>query len=263
MEKKQEGVRIGGSTKLDELIEAKLQREYFKAVKRINKRKWRVPEILSQLMQVKGKDKRKLEDELTLLMRKAKIDNELVRKFHSIYSENQPVETDTKKRRKKSNQETVTDDLDSSSMNSFQRPMTTATISPTTTGLGRFAKNRSSKTDGNKYKKAASPQTMLSKTFESGYSSLDEYMSGGDPRSVNIKDAARTASDRDLPSLVDQIERERVRPAIEHVNKISDELAVEAPRVQALPEIQVAADFDDDNDDFPRRFERYKTLFSF
>ena len=70
-------LRLGGSTKLDDLIEAKLRREYTKAVRRINKRKWRVPEILSQLDRLRGKDRKKLEDELTLLMRKAKLDNEL------------------------------------------------------------------------------------------------------------------------------------------------------------------------------------------
>ena len=74
------------TSKLDELIEAKLRREYNKAVRRISKRKWRVPEILDQLTKVKGKDRKKLEDELKLLMRKAKIDNEIVKKFEGIYS---------------------------------------------------------------------------------------------------------------------------------------------------------------------------------
>lgn len=230
--------RLGGSKKLDDLIEAKLRREYTKAVRRISKRKWRVPEILSQLPVVKGKERKKLEDELVLLMRKAKIDNELVRKFGPIYSDESG---NNKSKRKKSNQEDL-ESLDSSSVSSFQRQA----AAPPPPSVGRYTKNRSAaKTDGSKFSKKSSE---LSRTFESGYSSLDEYISGGDSRVqdglvVKKKEEVSmmtSTSEQDLPVLVKQIERERVRPDV-MINKMS-EMGVEAvPRVQARQEIQVAA----------------------
>lgn len=262
----------GPSTKLDELIEAKMRREYAMAVKRINKRKWRVPQLLAQLATSKlsSKERKKLEDELTLLMRKARIDNELVRKFASIYGTADDNDDDSssrggadsnRKRRKKTSENLAAsetnEELDSSSVNSFQQAGQQAPSG------GRYSKNRQAGKQDTSYKYKKTATSPISKTFESGYSSLDEYISG-EPRraeSRNREAAAVAAgivggSEPDLPMLVKQAERERVTRVepvrVDEMRKMS-ELGVEAPRVVPMQEIRVAAQGGltrDDDDDY-------------
>jgi hypothetical protein len=239
--------RLGGSSKLDDLIEAKLRREYTKAVRRINKRKWRVPEILSQLDRVRGKDRKKLEDELTLLMRKAKLDNELVKKFGPIYSST-PNPTPPPS-------QASAGSIAKINASSSETLDGTAKQAP----IPRYTKNKASPTttmkiDPTKYKKPG--ETNVSKTFESGYSSLDEYVSGGDLRVVGNR------KQTDVAALVAQAEKSRCARPNEFTSKVTD-LAIEAPRVEALPQVQLAVAPDDAeyNDREERnRFNRFAII---
>lgn len=232
-------------SRLDMLIESKMRREYAKAVKRINKRKWRVPEILRQIEKEKGRERKKLEDELNLLMRKAKIDNELVRKFDLIYSsETEDLEESEKPRppaprRKKLftiDGELETDEHETSSINSSIQP------------IGKYSKNKTSRVDEKKFKsKANSQTTLLNKTFESGYSSLEEYVSCGNGEFVRVTKESKKeqtlsysqggGSDQELTSMVNQVERNRIRST--NFNKL-DEISIEAPRLDVAQEVDIA-----------------------
>lgn len=70
-----------GAHKLNKIIDASMEKEVQKALNRVSKRRVRVPQILKQLDHVKGRDRRALEEELTLLMRKHKSDRRLLEMY--------------------------------------------------------------------------------------------------------------------------------------------------------------------------------------
>ncbi|CAF0727309.1 unnamed protein product [Brachionus calyciflorus] len=71
-------------TKMEKLIEANIEKEYKKALKRTEYRNQRIPEIIKLFNSEKEKNLKSLEEELRLLMRKAKIDEELIRDYESV-----------------------------------------------------------------------------------------------------------------------------------------------------------------------------------
>ena len=69
-------------TKIQKLMLSIADRERQKLLRRIERRKDRVPEILKLLKKADGKEKKKLEDELQLLLRKEEKDDQLKKKFN-------------------------------------------------------------------------------------------------------------------------------------------------------------------------------------
>lgn len=257
------------STKLDALIDAKLKVEYHKALKRIGKRKQRVPEILRQLDKVNSKERKRLESELNLLMRKAKFDTELVNQFDSKYatSETEELESDddeaetdgskttlttttTAKRTKPnpkrkanvipSDDQLETTDFESSSINSFQ-----------------FVKNKPINKNVQKYTKKPA-----NKPFESGYSSLEESMnefklSQSDlnlSEKSKFKPKAVPRQDQQMRNMLRQVENNRLGVNSNFNSKL-DQLAVEQVRIEPLAEVEltVGAGNDHDDDNSPNR----------
>jgi hypothetical protein len=69
------------ATKLNRIINSSIEKELEKAMNRLNKRKVRVPQLLRQIESTRGKDRRALEEELTLIMRKHKHDKKMLEMY--------------------------------------------------------------------------------------------------------------------------------------------------------------------------------------
>ena len=79
---------MSSSKKISKLVTTSAEREFQKLLRRIEKRKVRVPQILEQLKKCKNlKERQKLEEELRILMRKSERDNELLSFYMGLHGD--------------------------------------------------------------------------------------------------------------------------------------------------------------------------------
>lgn len=107
------------------LMNSTAQREFEKMLRRIERRKVRVPEILAELKTCRGKQTKKLEDELRLLMRKSERDNMMLQRALQMAQAEGSMPATRKKlvttKRTFSKQNQSAGDLHSSSQTSIDR----------------------------------------------------------------------------------------------------------------------------------------------
>jgi hypothetical protein len=94
---------IDQKNKLTRIIDSSIEKELEKAINRVNKRKVRVPQLLRQLESARGRERRTLEEELTLIMRKHKHDKKMLEMYGYECPESfepTPVKVDATARKK-------------------------------------------------------------------------------------------------------------------------------------------------------------------
>ena len=99
-------------SKIIKLMNVTAQKEFEKMLRRIDRRKVRVPQILELLKSSKPKQTRKLEDELRLLMRKSERDNLMLQRAMSTVSQ-QPAKSFNHVKKLARNQYEITKNLES------------------------------------------------------------------------------------------------------------------------------------------------------
>lgn len=188
----------GKMTRIQKLMLSLADREKIKLLKRIERRKIRIPEILELLKTAKNKEKKKLEDELRILLRKAERDEQLLKKFQ-INFENEskksneknkvPSETFIETIRKTQSEEVLDNEIDIEvrEINNRKSPLSTSAASltqfPGSGSASGFSNANFGYNDG--YSSAGGNSTSSkpprltsirgsATARESGYSSCDE-----------------------------------------------------------------------------------------
>lgn len=162
----------GKISRIQKLMLSIADREKQKLLRRLDRRKERVPEILELLKTAKGKEKKRLEEELALLLRKEKKDEQLKRKFNLI-DELVPKHFQNKSINKVESEEVL--DHEVSDINTVK-----SSRSASATSL-RFQAGSGS----------ASGFSVTSGIFNDGYSSAGGASLGSKNRLSSIKSGAR------------------------------------------------------------------------
>lgn len=245
-------------TKMDKLIKSNIEKEFQKALRRVKYRKQRVPEILKLMDKANSKESKSLQEELKILLRKSRIDNELIEQYYDLIDldkleENFPFQQKTKFKKKKRSKSNDTD-LESTSSSSF-------------TNVKKYSKNKNLETKINKINKLCKVDFKSSnRTLESGYSSLEESLSDfkialkkEENEKIYLKENNKLSNNyNDLIKMMNQIERNRVWA--NNQSKLND-LSIERVDVNALVEVDISVDNGDDETNRNRNRRRNRPIF--
>ena len=154
-------------TKMEKLILENIHKEYKKALKRTEHRTKRVPEIIKIFNSSNEKEMKNLQEELRLLMRKSKVDKELIENYKSKFDKSLSLSSEDIRANEQTN------DLESTSLVSFNK---------------NYVKNKMIKKRVKKDEFKSSNRTL-----ESGYSSFEDSLND-----LKIKDKIDIIPSNDL-----------------------------------------------------------------